>query len=81
MNRVAEIQDYEKAQQIRDTLRRLNNLNAKQKMEKFQRRNLDEEYVGIIKEFETAVAHVMTLRRTKGVITDRKKFDFELHWR
>ncbi len=27
---------------------------------------------------ETAVAHVMTLRRTKGVITDRKKFDFEL---
>jgi excinuclease ABC subunit C len=78
MNRAAEIQDYEKAQQIRDTLRRLNNLSAKQKMEKFLRRNLDEEYVGIIKEFETAVAHVMTLRRTKGVITDRKKFDFEL---
>ncbi len=47
-------------------------------MEKFLRRNLDEEYVGIIKEIETAVAHVMTLRRTKGVITDRKKFDFEL---
>lgn len=78
MNRAAEIQDYEKAQQIRDTLRRLNNLSAKQKMEKYLRRNLDEEYVGIIKEIETAVAHVMTLRRTKGVITDRKKFDFEL---
>ena len=78
MNRAADIQDYEKAQQIRDTLRRLNNLSAKQKMEKYLRRNLDEEYVGIIKEIETAVAHVMTLRRTKGVITDRKKFDFEL---
>ena len=78
MKRAAEIQDYEKAQQIRDTLRRLNNLSAKQKMEKFLRRNLEEEYVGIIKEIETAVAHVMTLRRTKGVITDRKKFDFEL---
>ncbi len=78
MKRAAEIQDYEKAQQIRDTLRRLNNLSAKQKMEKFLRRNLDEEYVGIIKEIETAVAHVMTLRRTKGVITDRKKFEFEL---
>ena len=78
MKRAAEIQDYEKAQQIRDTLRRLNNLSAKQKMEKYLRRNLDEEYVGIIKEIETAVAHVMTLRRTKGVITDRKKFDFEL---
>jgi excinuclease ABC subunit C len=78
MNRAAEIQDYEKAQQIHDTLRRLNNLSTKQKMEKYLRRNLDEEYVGIIKEIETAVAHVMTLRRTKGVITDRKKFDFEL---
>ena len=78
MNRAAEIQDYEKAQQIRDTLRRLNNLSAKQKMEKYLRRSLDEEYVGIIKEIETAAAHVMTLRRTKGVITDRKKFDFEL---
>ncbi|MDQ6863386.1 MAG: excinuclease ABC subunit UvrC [Thermoproteota archaeon] len=78
MNRAAEIQDYEKAQQIRDTIRRLNNLSAKQKMDKYLRRNLDEEYVGIIKEIETAVAHVMTLRRTKGVITDRKKFDFEL---
>ncbi|MGC1929202.1 MAG: excinuclease ABC subunit UvrC [Candidatus Nitrosopolaris sp.] len=78
MKRAAEIQDYEKAQQIRDTLRRLNNLSTKQKMEKALRRNLDEEYVGIIKEIKTGIAHVMTLRRTKGVITDRKKFDFEL---
>jgi len=78
MKRAAEIQDYEKAQQIRDTLRRLNSLSAKQKMERALHRNFDEEYVGIIKVFDTAVAHVMTLRRTKGVITDRKKFDFEL---
>ncbi len=47
-------------------------------MEKALRSNIDEEYVGIIKEIKTGVAHVMTLRRTKGVITDRKKFDFEL---
>lgn len=78
MKRAAKIQDYEKAKQIRDTLRRLKNLGAKQKMEKALRRNFDEEYVGIIKEIEAAVAHVMILRRTKGVITDRKKFDFEL---
>jgi len=78
MKRAAEIQDYEKAQQIRDTLRRLNNLKSRQKMEKALHRNFDEEYVGIIKEVDTAVAHVMTLRRTKGVIIDRKKFDFEL---
>ncbi|HET7149278.1 MAG TPA: excinuclease ABC subunit UvrC, partial [Candidatus Nitrosopolaris sp.] len=78
MKRAAEIQDYEKAQQIRDTIRRLDSLSAKQKMEKFVRHNIDEEYVGIMNEIETGVAHVMTLRRTKGVITDRKKFDFEL---
>lgn len=78
MKRASEIQDYEKARQIRDTLRRLNNLSAKQKMEKAVRTNLDEEYIGIIREIKSGVAHVMTLRRTKGVITDRKKFEFEL---
>jgi excinuclease ABC subunit C len=78
MKRASEIQDYEKAKEIRDTLTRLTNLSAKQKMEKALHRNLDEEYVGIIKEIKTGVAHVITLRRTKGVITDRKKFDFEL---
>lgn len=78
MKRASEIQDYEKAKEIRDTLSRLTNLSAKQKMEKALRRNLDEEYVGIIKEIKKGVAHVITLRRTKGVITDRKKFDFEL---
>jgi excinuclease ABC subunit C len=78
MKRASEIQDYEKAKEIRDTLSRLANLSAKQKMEKALHRNLDEEYVGIIKEIKTGIAHVITLRRTKGVITDRKKFDFEL---
>jgi excinuclease ABC subunit C len=78
MKRASEILDYEKATQIRDTLRRLNSLSAKQKMEKALRSNLDEEYVGIMREIKTGVAHVMTLRRTKGVIIDRKKFDFEL---
>jgi excinuclease ABC subunit C len=78
MKRASEIQDYEKAKEIRDTLSRLCNLSSKQKMEKALHRNLDEEYVGIIKEIKKGVAHVITLRRTKGVITDRKKFDFEL---
>ena len=78
MKKASEIQDYEKAKEIRDTLSRLTNLSAKQKMEKALHRNLDEEYVGIVKEIKKGVAHVITLRRTKGVITDRKKFDFEL---
>jgi excinuclease ABC subunit C len=78
MKRASEIQDYEKAKEIRDTLSRLTNLSARQKMDKALHRNLDEEYIGIIKEIKKGVAHVITLRRTKGVITDRKKFDFDL---
>lgn len=78
MKRASDIQDYEKAKQIRDTLRRLNNLTATQKMEKALHRNLDEEYVGIIRDIKNGIAHVMTLRRTRGVITDRRKFDFDL---
>jgi len=78
MQVAADSLDYEKAKQMRDTIHRLQNLTARQKMEKALFHNRDEEYVGIIKVVETGVAHVMTLRRTRGVITDRKKFEFEL---
>ena len=71
-------QQYERAKEIRDTLNRLNNLRIKQKMEKVVDRNSDEEYIGIIKDEAQGVAHIMTLLRTQGVITDRKKFEFDL---
>ncbi|HYX71892.1 MAG TPA: excinuclease ABC subunit UvrC [Nitrososphaera sp.] len=78
MKRVSEMGDYERAKEIRDTLYRLNNLRIKQKMEKAVNRNHDEEYISILKDTKKGVAHVMALRRTRGVISDRKKFEFDL---
>lgn len=79
MKRASDLGDYERAKEIRDTLYRLNNLRVKQKMEKaVVSRNPDEEYIGIVKDTAKGIAHVMALRRTRGVISDRKKFEFEL---
>ncbi|HZC49590.1 MAG TPA: excinuclease ABC subunit UvrC [Nitrososphaeraceae archaeon] len=78
MKQASELQQYEKAMEIRDTLHRLNNLRIKQKMEKAVNGNSDEEYIGIVKEEEKGIANIMTLRRTRGVISDRKRFEFEL---
>ncbi|HEY8140901.1 MAG TPA: excinuclease ABC subunit UvrC [Nitrososphaera sp.] len=78
MKHASEMADYERAKDIRDTLYRLSNLRTRQKMEKAVNKNPDEEYVGILKDHTKGVAHVMTLRRTRGVISDRKKFEFDL---
>jgi excinuclease ABC subunit C len=78
MKRASDIGDYERAKEIRDMLYRLNNLRVTQKMEKVANRNPDEEYIGIAADRARGVAHVMSLRRTRGVISDRKKFEFEL---
>ena len=78
MKRASDLGDYERAKEIRDTLYRLNNLRVKQKMEKAVNKNPDEEYIGIMKDIGKGMAHVMALRRTRGVISDRKKFEFEL---
>src|ERR1043166_7956529 len=47
-------------------------------MEKAVNHNADEEYIGILKDIARGIAHVMTLRRTHGVISDSKKFEFDL---
>lgn len=85
MKRASDIGDYERAKDIRDTLYRLNNLRTRQKMEKAviksnknNSNNPDEEYVGIVRDTAKSIAHVMTFRRTRGVISDRKKFEFDL---
>jgi excinuclease ABC subunit C len=78
MKQASELQQYEKAMEIRDTLHRLNNLRVKQKMEKAVNGNSEEEYIGIVKEEQKGIANIMTLRRTHGVISDRKRFEFEL---
>jgi excinuclease ABC subunit C len=79
MKHASDLGDYERAKEIRDTLYRLNNLRTKQKMESAAvNRNPDEEYIGILKDVARGIAHVMALRRTRGVISDRKKFEFDL---
>jgi excinuclease ABC subunit C len=78
MKRASDVGEYERAKEIRDTLYRLNNLQVKQKMEKAVNRSPDEEYIGIMNDDKKGVAHVMALRRTRGVISDRRKFEFDL---
>ncbi|MDH5462893.1 MAG: excinuclease ABC subunit UvrC [Nitrosopumilus sp.] len=74
MHQAADLQQFERAKDIRDTLIRLGSLQTKQKMEYVE--NSDEEYFGIgIKEH---VATVMNFRMIHGVIRDSDKFFFDL---
>src|SRR5919205_1082550 len=78
MKKASDSQQYEKAKEIRDTLHRLGNLRVRQKMEKVVSHNSDEEYIGIVRDTAKCTAHIMSLRRTRGVISDSKKFEFDL---
>jgi excinuclease ABC subunit C len=78
MKKASDSRQYEKAKEIRDTLHRLSNLRVRQKMEKVVSHNSDEEYIGIVRDTTMCTAHIMSLRRTRGVISDSKKFDFDL---
>jgi len=74
MHHAADLQQFERAKDIRDTLIRLGSLQTKQKMEYVE--NSDEEYFGIgIKEH---AATVMNFRMIHGVIRDSDKFFFDL---
>ena len=74
MRHAAEMQHFERAKDIRDTLIRLGNLQTSQKMESTD--NSDEEYFGIGLQDQTAV--VMNFRMIHGVIRDSNKFFFDL---
>ncbi len=78
MKRASDVGDYERAKEIRDTLWRLQDLRVRQKMDRAPGKNPDEEYIGIARDIRKGVAHVMSLKRTHGVISDRKKFQFDL---
>ena len=71
-------EQYERAKEIRDLLQKLDNLRIKQKVEAVQYTNREEEYVGIRNELEDGIAYVMMFRRSRGVISDKKWFEFEL---
>ena len=74
MHQAAELQQFERAKDIRDTLIRLGSLQTKQKMEYVE--NSDEEYFGIGIQDQTAV--VMNFRMINGVIRDSDKFFFDM---
>lgn len=74
MMHAAEMQQFERAKDIRDTLIRLDNLQTKQKMEYVK--GADEEYFGVSIQNHTAT--VMNFRMINGVIRDSDRFVFDL---
>jgi len=74
MKQAADLQQFERAKEIRDTLIRLDSLQTKQKMEYVD--NSDEEYFGIGENDQTIT--VMNFRMINGVIRDSDKFFFDL---
>ncbi len=74
MTQAANLQQFERAKDIRDTLVRLGSLQTKQKMEYVD--NSDEEYFGIGEQDQAAT--VMNFRMINGVIRDSDKFFFDL---
>lgn len=74
MLQAAELRQFERAKEIRDTLVRLGSLQTGQKMERVK--GYDEEYFGIGVRDQSAV--VMNFRMLNGVIRDSDKFFFDL---
>lgn len=74
MKQAADLQQFERAKDIRDTLIRLGSLQTKQKMEYVE--NSDEEYFGFGEQDQTLT--VMNFRMINGVIRDSDKFFFDL---
>jgi excinuclease ABC subunit C len=77
MKLASSTRNYEKAREIRDTIKRLDNLRLDQKMERLDSSKF-EEYVGMVQDPSRGKAHVLILQRRSGVISDRKKFEFDL---
>ena len=73
MRSASDSRDFERAMEIRDTLRRLDGLRADQKMDRADGSN--EEYFGISVVDQRAV--VMTFRKVNGVIRDSDRFSFD----
>ena len=74
MRKAADSHDFERAIEMRDTLKRLSALRAPQKMD--SPGGPDEEYFGVDSRGGRAV--VMTFRKAGGVIRDSDRFSFEV---
>ena len=76
MNLESKKQNYERAKEIRDTVKTIEPLLINQKMDLKNRRN--EEYIGIKTDILSAVSHILIFKRVNGVISDQKKYHYEL---
>jgi excinuclease ABC subunit C len=68
-------QNYERAKEIRDTIKTIENLLIKQKMDSKYQTN--EEYIGIKTDTLTGKDHILIFKRLNGVISDRRKYEYE----
>src|SRR5918993_4630710 len=68
-------QNYERAKEIRDTIKTIESLLIKQKMDSKYRTN--EEYIGIKTDILTGKDHILIFKRVNGVISDRRKYEYE----
>jgi excinuclease ABC subunit C len=69
-------QDYEHAKEIRDTIKTVENLKIKQKIDLIYKN--DEEYVGFKVDKLNQRGYVLILKRSCGVISDTKQFEFDI---
>ena len=68
-------QNYERAKEIRDTIKTIENLLIKQKIESKVR--LNEEYIAYKTDILTGKDHVLIFKRVNGVISDRRNYEYE----
>jgi excinuclease ABC subunit C len=71
-------QKYEQAKDLRDTIERLESISVRQKIETNVNLVDDEEFFGIMKDSEMGIAHILALKRRKGVIMDKYHVCFDL---
>ena len=77
MMKSSKLQNYEEAKDFRDTIYLLENLMIKQKIDSVVE-DQNEEYLGIEHDLYGDIAYILSFKRNKGVITDRKNFQFDL---
>ena len=75
MDNASQQQNYERAKEIRDTIKTIENLLIRQKME--SKYKTDEEYIGIMTDIIRAKDHILIFKRSNGVISDRRHYEYE----
>lgn len=76
MNIESKKQNYERAKEIRDTIKTIESLLIHQKIDLKNRSN--EEYIGTKIDTLSGVSHILIFKRINGVISDQKKYEYEL---